>query len=503
MKNRTATTFLTNRVKYFSAIYFLVLLVASFIALYPVYVLLCVGAFSFFAISFINISKNIERIWYVIISILALGVFSGSLERIFMLPFGWIYGLLFIYVYAIGLIVLLAKGAKFRIQFTFLELAILIFFMYLVIELFNPNQTNFLGGIFKLRHYIVGIPLFFITAKLTRNHKQILILFWVTSILGTFVALYGFMQKIAGLDMLIPDMSKYAGLQDSISGIYYDAVTGKNFFRLPSTFKNFVFLSQYMVLAITINISLFLAERYNYKVKFYLVISTTMMLFILFHTFNLSYLFCLSIIAVIFSVFSGKKKKFGRIFLLLLIFCLVFYVFNKISNDILIKRIKNSLDFSSSVTTLSGRIRDWQRSINIFLEHPIFGSGLGSMSGLETDITLKRLGLTSSIKNSFRADSLLLIMLLELGLVGVGLFFLPFLIALFRGWRIKGKLKDAFCKNTSLLIIAYIIATLIVSTSNSSVEAIPMGAYLWIFLAILVNMNKVEESIIDHTRSLP
>jgi putative inorganic carbon (hco3(-)) transporter len=90
--------------------------------------------------------------------------------------------------------------------------------------------------------------------------------------------------------------------------------------------------------------------------------------------------------------------------------------------------------------------------------------------------------------------------LVEQGVIGMFIFLSMFLIALKCGWRLYRDTEDPFFKGLGLGFIACVIATMTTNVFGDRWTYVQLGAYYWVFLALVVRSNiiiKEELPVVD------
>ncbi|NUH65508.1 O-antigen ligase family protein [Sulfitobacter sp. S0837] len=134
-------------------------------------------------------------------------------------------------------------------------------------------------------------------------------------------------------------------------------------------------------------------------------------------------------------------------------------------------------------TAISGRLSEMVLAIYLFLEHPMFGIGVGQYEGLYQDAA-RHFGLMARGADR-EAHSLLLELLAERGLVGTLIYLLTAGGALFCALRARARGGAATPMVRALLyaLLAY------ASTSLFLHEAFPM--YLWLLIALCFSVAQI------------
>jgi O-antigen ligase len=86
--------------------------------------------------------------------------------------------------------------------------------------------------------------------------------------------------------------------------------------------------------------------------------------------------------------------------------------------------------------------------------------------------------------------------LAEQGTIGMFIFLLMFLLALRSGWRLYRDTEDPFLKGLGLGFFTCVIATMTTNVFGDRWTYVQLGAYYWVFLALVVRSNiMIKEEI--------
>jgi O-antigen ligase len=148
-----------------------------------------------------------------------------------------------------------------------------------------------------------------------------------------------------------------------------------------------------------------------------------------------------------------------------------------------IERIKEThteegvLDDSSA-----SRINLWKKGMEIFSQNPVVGIGFNTINFLD-------LGDGFSDTHNIYVK-----ILAEQGIVGFLIFILLFRLALKSGWRLYKNSKDLFLKGLGLGFTLCVIAIMTTNIFGDRWTHFQLGAYFWVFLALVVRGNKIVKN---------
>jgi len=125
------------------------------------------------------------------------------------------------------------------------------------------------------------------------------------------------------------------------------------------------------------------------------------------------------------------------------------------------------------------RVDVWKQSMDLFSSTPIIGIGFNIFPYLGFE-----LGDT---------HNLYIKILLEQGICGLILFLLIILFALFTSWNLYRKAKDNFLKGLGFGFFFCIISLLISNYFGDRWTYLPLGAYFWAFMGLVVRANIITQ----------
>ncbi|MDD5259285.1 MAG: O-antigen ligase family protein [bacterium] len=179
-------------------------------------------------------------------------------------------------------------------------------------------------------------------------------------------------------------------------------------------------------------------------------------------------------------VLIRKKILIIPLFLLLL-------SWQSILPPLVVERINQTSTSSGSLDDSSEkRLAVWKESIKLFGKNPVTGVGFNVFPYLGYEL--------GDTHNMF------LKILVEQGIFGMFIFLFMFLLALKSGWRLYKNTEDSFLKGLGLGFIACVIATMTTNVFGDRWTYVQLGAYYWVFLALVVRGNIIieeEPSVVD------
>lgn len=121
------------------------------------------------------------------------------------------------------------------------------------------------------------------------------------------------------------------------------------------------------------------------------------------------------------------------------------------------------------------RVMVWNQSMALFASSPLIGVGFN---------TFPYLGFVLG-----ETHNLYVKILVEQGVVGLIIFFVIIFFALVYGWRLYRKAKDDFLKGLGLGFVMCILSLLISNFFGDRWTYLPLGAYFWAFMGLVVRAN--------------
>ncbi len=352
------------------------------------------------------------------------------------------------------------------------SILLIIYILYYIIELFNPNMTNPVGWLFNSKRVLVEILFFAISYRLinTPDRFRYFIKFWI--VMSLIAALYGCYQQWFGL---LP--MELNSLDEHEYGILFQGGVVRKFSFLEGvgTFGSLCGTMAVLTIILAINeknrkrkyqlalisIFLFLGMAYSGTRTFTLMIPAGLSLYILMTLKN--------------------KTTIATIFMLLL--GLMFVFFAPINNPILnrMRSTLNTKDESFSVRNLN------RKSIQPYIyKHPI-GGGVNA-SGVE--------GMRFNPNHplaGFPPDSQLLKLALDMGWIGLAVTMLLFLIVLYQAIHYYFRMKNEEYRNYTIGCICAIFALLITLYSQVTIGQFPTILFIFGMMSLFKRLMEFDE----------
>lgn len=348
----------------------------------------------------------------------------------------------------------------------------LVFSMYIIFNaLFLTDITHLKRGIYE---YIFYVSIYFATIGFLKNIslKQLTKIFEILCYVSLFLSILTLIEYIRGVAFISTDGEIAYGT--FISGYGY-------------TFRCKVFTRSYLSHGMVMGI-LSLINLYMYRINkgkrwliFYILCIIAVLL-----TSSRGPLVATSIATAYFMIDLEKLKRCKKSTLinsLLIGMGGLSFIYMLFGNDItfenntimyFVSRIRNIFNWSGDAGNL-GRMHRWETYWNYFKSHNmLFGSGV-SVTGTSGCTTL----------NMGTTESGILKRLVELGIVGTGLYYIFVSIAMYTPIKRLKSVKNEKITSLKKLSIAVLLSVLIDDCILQITEEIMVSFYFWVFLAIL------------------
>ena len=268
---------------------------------------------------------------------------------------------------------------------------------------------------------LAAISAFFIFANLTDKSNEKFILYGIISV-GLFAAISGYLFYLA--TAILPQ-SRFA-----IYGVSHGFISGNriaSFFQYPNTFGGFLILPLFIAIGL-------LAKTQKRAERIFLILSAAFLVSILYFTQSRGAEIAFIITLIGFITYARKNKENWINILFITVFSSIFIFLNNyfFSNIILQNTSRMKVLFSffagEQNRSLYDRIILAKDAVNIFVHHPIFGTGLSTF----------RYAMTKYRFNLFYArfpHSVLFRFLAETGTVGTFAFLYAITVLLIKAFK--------------------------------------------------------------------
>ena len=360
------------------------------------------------------------------------------------------------------------------------------------------NDANGLLIIFRFVRTVFFAYIFFMVIYIVRDRRQFQVLVVTMLICFTLIALFGLVQKALGEDWsnnFAEKVLKKLGYPEDVN--YVAGESDAQAYRINSTFLHPNILGGYLVFALPFFVS-FLSLTWR-RQRYWL----WALIFFVALPINLAALFLTGsraawvaggFIALIYGIFGFFDRRVWLVAVtVILIFALIFVMLNP--PEFVEKR------FSSLSAREAAEVRMYQynQALDYFLEHPLFGIGMG-MEG--TRITDNNQRYTwAAVENMY------LTYLVSHGIVGLAALLLVF--ALYWGLLLKvraGSHDDPFIYyNAEAFILGMVGLTVSNMFGAWLLFAIPMVTLLWFYIGMGASLYNIyrEEQAAEEEASAP
>jgi hypothetical protein len=370
--------------------------------------------------------------------------------------FTWVYVLL-----SFSFWVVLKKNTGFKFWFHDKKLLIFIF-IFMIYSLVQAVRTypqiGMFGTVLAIRNTIEYIPLIFVTVTTVKTKEDVMkIMKWFT-VLVFVVSTYGIIQFIFNIEnrnfvILRPD--------------YGYTETGV---VVTSVFPDYNYLACFLIFLVFMILSI-----YNYlSPRIFIVSTLTLSSIVLLLTQSRMGLF--TFMVCLFLLFMLKRKFNFASAMIVLASAMVLIFYSELS----LSRIQ-TLGIKEDPRFVS-----WIYDIQNIIENPLFGYGLGMFGG--TNLTLgKSLG-----GEIFGVDNFYLTTALNMGLLGLILFFIIIYHIFSFSLKLKRIVEDKFLRDMIFGINIGIFGILFFTIAFNQLEAFPINLYFWFLVGliyVIANLN--------------
>ncbi|MFC2061048.1 O-antigen ligase family protein [Elusimicrobiota bacterium] len=191
------------------------------------------------------------------------------------------------------------------------------------------------------------------------------------------------------------------------------------------------------------------------------------------------------------SAFLGLVKN--KFILAGLLFIALFW--NAFLPENVIERIRETQNEGGELDNSSqDRLELWEKGMNMFKRNPLIGAGYGVVSTL---------GFSVQDREAVYRDThnIYVKILAEQGIIGIIILVLLFRLAFKSGWQLFKSADDDFLKGLGLGFAACVIAAVLCNFFGDRWTYHQVGAYFWVFLALVVRGNIITEEQLSRTET--
>ncbi len=352
------------------------------------------------------------------------------------------------------------------------SILLIIYTLYYVIELFNPNMGTPVGWLFSSKRFTVTILFFVISYRLinTPDRVRYFLKFWI--VMSLITALYGCFQQWFGL---LP--MELSSLDEHEFGLLFQGGVIKKFSFLDGSVTFGSLSGCIAVLTIILAINEKVRKR-KYQLAFISFILFLGMMYSGTRTFNL-----MIPAGIALYVLMTLKNKATLMTLFFMLMSLLFVLFAPIDNPTL-NRMRSTFDTKEESLNLRTLNR---KSVQPYIyTHPL-GGGVAT-SGVEG----KRFNPTHPLAG-FPPDSGLLKLALDMGWIGLSITILVFLMVLYQGIHYYFRMKNEEYKKYMVATTCAIFAVLITLYAQVTIGQMPTVFFIFGMMSILKRLMEFDE----------
>ena len=387
------------------------------------------------------------------------------------------------------------KKEEFKIISNPLNIPVLSFMILCVLSLIWSNSPFI--SLKELPLFLAGPLLYFIVVNNINNERQINRIISAILIMGGLFGIYGILQ--------------YNGIDFS----FWIGNYGRG--KVFGLFGNAGYFAEYLILPLSIAISLFLVSK-NKTIKILLLIGILTMVSTIALTFTrtpyLSLVISFIFMLLLFVISRGKrlfkenKKIFIVIFLVIIIIISLIVVPNPLNKPgTVISKIKGgaSINQLTQGFSIKRRIATWKFTILLIKDHPLLGSGIGTFKynslryqakffDQGDNRTIYPYGVADKTHNEF------LQLAAELGIIGL-IIFIWLIFAYFNyGLKILKREKDKYKQGIIIGLMGSVMAFLIDSIFWFPLHHSFTSSLFWLCLGLLVVTGLKEDETVDKNK---
>ncbi|MEJ7626038.1 MAG: O-antigen ligase family protein [Ferruginibacter sp.] len=351
-----------------------------------------------------------------------------------------------------------------------------VYFLYFIIQAFNPNVTTLSGWHVPFRRLIVLSMIFYIAYQLIDTHQKLKFFFKFWVLFGFIAAVYGCYQQWFGL---LPMEMRYIR---SIPGAYDLLFQGGQLrkFSFLSDVVSFGILSGSMAI---FTLLWAIHEKNRIRKIIMMCMAFVMLLGMAYSGTRTTNLLLPAAIALYGIVTIQNKVTLIAVFISVL--AIMFILFAPIHTNLTLNRIRTTFDSKDA----SLNLRDANRLyIQPYIyKHPI-GGGLSTtgVSGLDKFPGHPLAG--------FPADSYLLRAALEVGWIGLALSLLLNLVFFYQGIYYYFRMRNPEYKYYIVLMMATIFPVVVTQYSQETVGQLPFAIFFFSCLSLITRVKEFDDS---------
>ncbi|ABP67942.1 O-antigen polymerase [Caldicellulosiruptor saccharolyticus DSM 8903] len=344
----------------------------------------------------------------------------------------------------------------------------IIVFLLICIFLLLKNSPNMRIAIEGFRVYAEYALWFFVGLNLLKNICQFKRFISVYIFMMFLISLYGIYQYIIGVE--IPSSWIDSSFETYIRTRVYSIIGSPNV------------LGSLLAMSIPFVIPFVLYEKSISRRIYYFVVLISMIVCLGF-TFSRGAWLAFLVSMILYGFFIDKR-------VLALLFSIIVLV--PIFAPSILMRILYMLSSQYAKSSArAGRIARWTKAFEILKENLLFGVGFGRFGGA----VAKR-----NIADAFYVDNFYLKSAVEMGIIGVIIMILTFVMGLLLAARVIKHLKSKELKKIGSGILIGLATVLIHNVVENIFEVPMMTTYFWLFLGFLFALKYIDSENITHSK---
>lgn len=416
-------------------------------------------------------------------SIFVMDFIANGLSRYVSLPWGLSIDGIFVLIYLSLFFKSFRGHVPWRNARTDLTLLAVIWYVYVLFELLNPEAVSRVAWLYAMRgialYMLFIVPLIFILMD-KRKDLDMFLIFWAS--LSVLASLKGIQQHLIGVD---PFEQRWLDNGGAVTHMLFGKLRVFSFYSDAGQFG-----AAQGHTAVVFSI-LALNKKGNPRLRIFYAI-TALLGFYGMMISGTRGAIAVPLIGFAFYVFLRKNIKVMLAGLLLGASVLFFFKYTTIGNsNYTINRMRTA--FNPNNASLQVRLAN-QRKLKAYLATRPFGGGIGSSGNW---------GLRFS-PNTFLAntptDSWYVAIWAEQGIVGLALhLFILFYIVIKSAYRIMFKIRDDWVKAQMSALVCGILGIMAASYGNGVLGQMPTGLLMYSSMAFLFMSNKFDREALGET----
>lgn len=375
-----------------------------------------------------------------------------------------------------------------KIRLAWLDVCLAIFLLWAVLQMFNPNVPGLQAGVEGLRKFAFASILFYVGRHFIRT-KDVNLFQKSLVIISILIAGYGLKQFffMSAIDYRMIELASASPVTYLMGGWV------RPFSTMPGPFH----LGLYLVVVSVLLIAQLMLKHGRFSTRLFIPIILFLHLGVLFFTRTKgNWVGLVAGVLVLMILHTQRPLKFiAQLAGLSLASILVITIISALapSNTLgvledAIVAVTNPLE----APTFLYRVQLWEEiMVPALRENPLWGYGTSSAGE----------GLANLYQNTgakhFPSHNLFLKVFLELGLVGLFLFFVIVAGSLWQGWKSVRRQQHASpnIKLTQYWGIATVIAFLVAGLAIPTLDAYPVNYYFWLLLGLLSSREFAQRQV--------